>query len=350
MRTSPDDFHSWVGLGEAYTNSGRYTAATKAFKQARVIDESNWFASYMLANVNRELGDFEAACEGYRSVLQIRDNEFGVLLALAETLVADSYYKLENGEYGQAISVAIEAFETAQTIVADRPDAFNLWKLVGDACFVFQWIQDLVPKFPKDLVKDILIKDIDTSEFNVISDVDDIGSGVISKLDELSPLRQVQILGILAYKRGIYASAEDRHAHAVAWFNLGYAEHSLFLVSEQRETKHRLAAVRCFKRSIKLEPGNNEFWNALGVAISDISPAVAQHAFIRSLHIDEKVSFILFSHKKELQANSSRMYAYGPIWERYTCCKKILNWQIKHFQERNHVTRITHSLGLDRVW
>lgn len=254
-----------------------------------MIDEGNWFASYMLANVNRELGDFEAACEGYRSVLQIRENEFGVLLALAETLVADAYYKLENGEYGQAVSVAIEALETAKIIVTDRPDAFNLWKLVGDACFVFPWIQDLLTSFPIDLVKEILTKDIDMSEFNVISDIDDIGSGVISKLDELSHLRQAQILGLLAYKRGIYASAEDRHAHAVAWFNLGYAEHSTFFVSEQREMKYRLAAVRCFKRSIKLEPGNNEFWNALGVSISDISPAVAQHAFIRSLHIDEKV-------------------------------------------------------------
>ncbi|CRK32461.1 hypothetical protein BN1708_019015, partial [Verticillium longisporum] len=46
--------------------------------------------------------------------------------------------------------------------------------------------------------------------------------------------------------------------------------------------------MRCFKRAIELEAGNSEFWNSLGVVTSEISPAVAQHSFVRSVHLNER--------------------------------------------------------------
>ncbi|KAK6349996.1 Superkiller protein 3 [Orbilia brochopaga] len=288
LRTSPKDVHSWIGLGEAYTNSGRYIAAMKAFKQAKSIDPDNWFITYMMSNVERELGEFDAACDGYREVLEKRPDEFGVLIALAETLVTASFNNLNTGLYGRAADSAREALLTAKAIAKNNAAAFNLWKLVGDACSVFSWIQTLLDQFPADEVETLLTMDIDTSEFDIISDIDTVGSARLAEYSDLPLLEKCLLGSILAYKRGIYASIEDRQAHAVAWYNLGTAEYRALICPVDRQTKYRQAAITCFRRAIALEPGNSDFWNALGVATSDVNAHAAQHAFVRALHINEK--------------------------------------------------------------
>ncbi|KAK6533617.1 Superkiller protein 3, variant 2 [Orbilia ellipsospora] len=288
LRTSPKDVHSWIGLGEAYSNSGRYIAAIKAFKQAKSLDPDNWFITYMLANVDRELGDFDVACEQYREVLEQRPDEFGAVMALAETLVAAAFSNLNTGLYGRAATAAKEALQVTKQIVKTNSAAFNLWKAVGDACSVFSWVQGLLDEFPADDVAEILSTDIDTNEFNILSDIESVGASTLENFGELPVLEKCLLGSVLAYKRGIYASAEDRHAHAVAWYNLGTAEYRALLCPADRKTKYRKAAITCFKRAIKLEPGNSDFWSALGVATSDVNAKVAQHALVRALHINEK--------------------------------------------------------------
>ncbi|KAF3902902.1 hypothetical protein AA313_de0209086 [Arthrobotrys entomopaga] len=260
----------------------------KAFKQAKSLDPDNWFITYMIANVDRELGDFDVACEQYREVLEQRPGEFGAIMALAETLIAAAFSNLNTGLYGRAAIAAREALQVAKQIVKANPTAFNLWKAVGDACSVFSWVQSLLNEFPADDVAEILNTDIDTSEFNLLSDVEGVGASTLEKFGELPDLEKCLLGSILAYKRGIYASAEDRHAHAVAWYNLGTAEYRALLCPTDRQTKYRKAAITCFKRAIKLEPGNSDFWNALGVATSDVNAKIAQHALVRALHINEK--------------------------------------------------------------
>ncbi|KAF3942153.1 hypothetical protein ABW19_dt0207265 [Dactylella cylindrospora] len=288
LRTSSRDVHSWIGLGEAYSSSGRYIAATKAFNQAKLLDPDNWFITYMMSNVQQEMGEFDAACDGYREVLAKKPAEFGVLIALGETLVAAAYNNLNSGLYGRAAIAAQEAIQTARLIVKNNPTAFNLWKLVGDACSVFSWIQNLLDQFPAEDLVEILTTDIDTAEFNILSEIDGIGSSTLESFGDMPALQKCLIGSVLAYKRGIYASADDRYAHAVAWYNLGIAEYRALICPINRESKYRKAAITCFKRAIKLEPGNSEFWNALGVTTCDVNPRVSQHALVRALHINEK--------------------------------------------------------------
>ncbi|KAG0633574.1 hypothetical protein HOY80DRAFT_991029 [Tuber brumale] len=287
LSTSPDDFHSLVGLGEAYTSAGRYVSALKVFLRAETLDPTNWFAKYMLANVRREIGEYEEASIGYRAVLELRPKEFGVLVALSETQLASAWHDIEAGFFGRAADSAVESLEVAQKISEERPDAFNLWRTVGDCCLVFSWIQSLVNRMPRDLVVQILKTEIDLTEFDILSEVDGVGSQALGDA-EVDGLTLCLNMAILAYKRAIYASAEDRHAHAVAWFNLGCAEYRSYVILPDRPMRHRMAAIRCFKRTIKLEPGNHEFWNALGVATGELNPKVAQHALVRALYINEK--------------------------------------------------------------
>lgn len=293
MRVSPDDFHSWVGLGEAYVGSGRFIAALKVFEQAQQLDPENWFAKYMAADVHKALGDFEEAVAGYRAVLQIRGEEFGVLMSLAETLVQAASQYVVSGQLNDMLDVTKALFEVAPKIVKVRPDAFNLWKAVGDACVAFSWYKRKASQFPVEDVQKILLEGFDASEFNILSEVDEIGKDVVELLQDYEPEDIALRAAILAYKRGLFASADDRHAHAVAWYNLGTAEYRLYTTSKPprtEESKYRSAAIHCFKRAIKLEPGNNEFWNALGAATAEVSARVSQHALCRSLHINERVS------------------------------------------------------------
>lgn len=292
LRSSPTDFHSWVGLGEAYASSGRYTAALKVFDRAEALDETSWFAKYMLANVRRELGEFELACEGYRAVLALREREFGVLVALSETSLAMGWKYVEMGYYGRAADSVVECLEVAEKALQERSDAFNLWKTVGDACMLFSWVQNLAHKFPREQVMRLLESDFEPSEFDIMAEVDEVGRATFEKMKsgESQDIVTAIYAGILAYKRAIFATADDRHAHAVAWYNLGTAEYRTYVALPSREMKHRLAAIRCFKRTIKIEPGNHEFWNALGLATAELNPKVAQHSLVRALYINDKVS------------------------------------------------------------
>jgi superkiller protein 3 len=307
LRISPNDYHSWVGLGESYHHSGRYIAATKAFQHAEKFEQEveerqsgdTWFAKYMLSNVKRELGDYEEAIDGYKAVLSLRNKEYGVSIALIQTLVDNAWDSVDKGLFGQAAGLAGEAITAALDLVKDGSDGFNLWKSIGDACSVFSWIQSRTSEFPKDQVKQLLDLGDAKEAYELFADVDAVGRDIIFSQglfpqdeEEGIELTRCMQAAILAHKRAIHASSHDIHAQAVAYFNLGWTEHRAHITLvpdlKKKSTRYLKAAVRCFKRAIELEAGNAEFWNALGVVTSDLNPKVAQHSFVRSLYLNER--------------------------------------------------------------
>jgi superkiller protein 3 len=306
LRISPDDYYSYVGLGESYHNSGRYNSASRAFNYAenptdnvlkKRSDDESWFTKYMLANVNRELSEFDDALAGYEKVLATRPKEFGVSIALLQTLVEKGWRCVETGFFGEAIDSAIRGLEVAATITEYKPDAFNLWKAIGDACSLFSWVQERLPEFPADDVVDLLLSKSDIElDFDANKDVDGIGKDdlVSLKSDETPMLTRALRAAILAQKRAIASCAHDKHAQAVAWYNLGWTEYRAHVCVEQegdndgRITNFLRAAMKCFHRAIGLEAGNSEFWNSLGVITTTLNAKVAQHAFVRSLHLNDR--------------------------------------------------------------
>lgn len=309
LRISPEDYHSWVGLGESYHNSGRYVAATKAFEHAEALETNLteteagniWFARYMLANVKRELGEYEDAITRYEAVLDMRPNEFGVMIALLQTLTESSWKSLEMGLFNDAAKFAQKAISVAKPMAEERPKVFNLWKAVGDACAVFSYLKDKARFLSVCDLKSLLNTKLDDDAFQILADGDDVGSNYLDLLDpsektDASAANTRIFATILAYKRAVFVSADDIHAQAVSWYNLGWAEHRAYRCIDfgtaKKEKKHARkflkAAIRCFKRAIELEAGNGEFWNSLGVVTSSLSPKVAQHAFVRSLHLNDR--------------------------------------------------------------
>lgn len=307
LRITPNDYHSWVGLGESYHNSGRYIAATKSFQHAEKFEHEvdqqkpgeTWFAKHMLANVKRELGSYDDAIEGYKAVLVDRPLEFGVSIALIQALVESAWDGIDKGLFGYAAQRATETIDAALELAESGVEAFNLWRAVGDACSVFSWVQYRLEDFPPQKIKRLLQLRDQNEAYEIFADVDLVSVGVVFAdglfpEDEQDGVNLTRCLhgAILAHKRAIHASAHDVHAQAVAYYNLGWAEYRAHVcLSEaikRTSTTYQKAAVRCFKRAIELEAGNSEFWNALGVVTSGLNPKVAQHSFVRSLFLNER--------------------------------------------------------------
>jgi superkiller protein 3 len=311
LRISPDDYHSYVGLGESYHNSGRYNSAARTFNYAESPHDGvvmkktgeSWFTQYMLANVNRELGAYDEAIAGYKEVLATRKQEFGVEIALLQTYLERAWRYVETGLFGGAIDSTEHALEVAVDIAEYMPDAFNLWKAVGDGCALFSVVQDKMERMPKDRIRGLLGKSFDEEKYKLLSENDGVELSSLESMndEESAPPSSVDLCycltaSILAYKRAIISCAHDQHAHAVSWYNLGWAEYRAHVYLEEtqqpKKRKHNnrflKASMRCFKRAIELEAGNPEFWNALGVVTTKLNPKVAQHSFVRSLHLNER--------------------------------------------------------------
>lgn len=296
LRISPDDYAAYVGLGESYHNSGRYNSALRTFNYAlephdgaklRISGET-WFAKYMLANVHRELGEYDEAVDGLQAVLAERISEFGVLLSLLQTFNEQAWRCVETGLFGKAVDTACNAIHTAVSIAKDHSDAFNLWKGLGDACSIFSWVAASLDQVPRPELSGLLQVDADKHTYDYLGDVDSTTLSTLTAHAETTKMASVLQHTLLAYKRAIHSCSHDIHAQAVAWYNLGWAEHRAYTCSPSKAGKKYLkAAVRCFKRAIELEAGNADFWNALGIVTTTVNPKVAQHSFVRSLHLNE---------------------------------------------------------------
>lgn len=307
LKIEPNDYNCWVGLGESYFSSGRHIAATKALAHAQKLeDELNpekvgdiWFTKFMLANVKRQLGEFDDAIDLYQAVIDERAQEEGVAIALIQTMVENALDCVEKGLFGKAIRLASDALDFSAQAPTSLVETFNFWKVVADSCSVFSSIQGRVTDFPTQVIRAILGTDDKSSVYDLLKEVDGVGTGVIFAEGIFADDEKVGVdltrcihATILAHKRAIHACASDIHAQAVAYYNLGWGEYRAHVCLptslRKKSSRYIKAAIKCFKRAIELEAGNSEFWNALGVVTSEINPAVSQHSFVRSLYLNER--------------------------------------------------------------
>ncbi|KAH6982892.1 hypothetical protein BKA56DRAFT_582600, partial [Ilyonectria sp. MPI-CAGE-AT-0026] len=295
LRISPEDYHSWVGLGESYHSSGRHVAATKAILNAQKLEENiktdisddMWFTKYMLANVKRELADFDDSISLYKAVLETHPDEEGVIIALMQTMVDNALTSIEKGLFGKAVQLAIDAIEFATKATGNVLETFNFWKTVADACSVFSSVQSRTADLPTQSIR-TLLENSPQEAYEILSEVDNVGTNVVFAkglyADDEQPgvdLTRCIHATILCHKQAIRISTHDRHAQAVAYYNLGWAEYRAHICLptnlRKKSSRYIKTAVRSFKRAIELEAGNSEFWNSLGV-----------HAFSRSLYLNER--------------------------------------------------------------
>lgn len=310
LRIAPKDYYAWVGLGESYHSSGRYIAAEKTLEHARSLapqteldaPEDVWFAEYMLSNVFRELGEYDQAISGYHKVLQRRKNEFGLSIASLQTLVERAYHSIEIGFFGLAAESASAAIQSALDILVLQgkdQQTFNVWKAVADAIAVFSYVPGKLDCLPLEATTSLFMDQAALDEEH-LDQLDRVTDKSIRTMLSNTNLSQPQLLeiavssAIFSYRQAIISSSHNVHAQAVAWYNLGWMETrglrqaTDVQFSTLKRDRLARASVRCFKCAIELEAGNADFWNALGVSTTTLNPEIAQHSFVRSLHLNER--------------------------------------------------------------
>lgn len=289
MRSQPTDVHAWIGLGEAYANSGRHSAALKSFARAETLNPGNWYAKYILGNVQKDVLEYEQACETFRSILVDHPDEFSVSLSLAQTLLTWAYSCFRRGEFSKSIDIAMEGVVVAKDLVEGKEELSEAWKLIGDASYLGSLAQVDGSRQLAHLAADILgvadEHDVDVNGVETLVDGDE-------KADNT---REILLqCNVAAMEKMVTLTDGDRLAHSSAYFNLGLAKYRLSTAQsvESAPTSVR-PTLECFKKAIQSEPRNYEYWNALGVVTARHSPSVAEKAFSRSLQINERVNSTL---------------------------------------------------------
>ncbi|KAG6202984.1 hypothetical protein E4U50_005951 [Claviceps purpurea] len=306
LRLSPNDYHSWVGLGESYHSSGRFIAATKAILNAQRLENQagadvpadTWFTKYLMGNIKRELGEYDESIASYQDVIATQPGEQGVIIALLQTMVENAMASVEKGLFGKAIQQGIEVIEYACATPGNVKQTFNFWKSLADATSIFSSVQSRTADLPWQQLE-ALLKSGDQQAYELFVTVDKVGTDMVygnepGSHDEQFGIGMARVLHstILSCKQAVHVSAGDIHARAVAHYNLGWAEHRAHTCVptslRKKSNKYWKASIWAFKRAIELESGNADFWNALGVITAEVNPLISQHAFVRSLHINER--------------------------------------------------------------
>ncbi|CAO1616349.1 unnamed protein product [Parajaminaea phylloscopi] len=290
LRTDAMDASLWQRLGEAYSLTGRLTAALKAFERALELGLAEpWQTRYSIADIRREWGEFDEALAILDGILAERPDDFGVLAAAAETRLLKSRHESEMGLAQRAASSLLLALQQAARAIRLQPLLRSAWKVASDVCF--------------DLSSSALGHDTLSSATDVLmelvqmaaeQDVDrNLPAVRVANMDSVegafknaSGDPRKSLLTICAYlnKLRVLLCASNDDLIGSAWADLAIVFTRLAKGNEP-ESRSSLVkeAIACAKEALNHEPANASFWLLLGNLTFADNFKVAQHAFVRAI-------------------------------------------------------------------
>lgn len=300
LRASPDEASTWQRLGEAYAASGRHVAALKTFAKARVLAPGEWQIEYSTADLQRQLGEFDEAVTGFERILSDRPDELGVRVALAETRLMQGRGEYATGYVARAEHSYARALADSLVALQDDLHLRSGWKIVADACY--------------ELTKFGTLKDLEHILSSAVTPLLDLTQPeeVDAKLPSVSVVtlecaraalsapeeRPLLLASIFFYKLRVLLNAADDNVAGSAWADLATALYAFgrsasdaVQTSEESE-RNRLSlrqAIGCIKQALKHEPGNENFWLALGNLTFGHGVKLAQHSYIRAIENSPRV-------------------------------------------------------------
>lgn len=297
LRIDSKDISSWIGLGEAYTHSGRYGAAEKTFAKASSLDPKNWVPIYYRGIVLRSIKEFSEACRVFRQVVSLSPNEFRPKVALIETILLAAKHELSKEIYTEASLLASECISTAvDSIKQGVPLTQDLWRVLGECCEIFLSVRSFIENAPMENLLE-LAKHADSlvsnEDISIISEIDNITPETLNERKNSSNFLVVVICYILFFKLSLYHCRQDKSSLASAWLNLGLTELKIYLLAQSSFDSDTLnqylfASIEAFKKSTSFVNTHADTWNAYGLASSFVNPKVAHHCFVRSLVLDSR--------------------------------------------------------------
>lgn len=314
MRAEPDDSLTWLRLGEAYNHAGRHVAALKALERARELQPDDWIAAYFIGDVYRQTGQYQFALDAFKSILKDRPTEVGVVASFAQTYLDLGRNQLNDGFIARAELSLSSAVEIAINAMVDNPGFRGvLWKLVGDAIFLLSsrmvFIDEPPVRTALTLASNALSRE-STTHLNGI--VDSIEINFQQPLDGSKALD----IALATYDHRLVLGSTESTVMGSAWFDLGVAIR-MWTIRKPSNLQLQFAEakiVECFAQALRDSPDNDTYWMAMGDAYFVSNARLAQHAYIRALEIDPKVSsspflsFIDFPQNAETWTNLGLLY------------------------------------------
>ena len=287
LRISPMDGQCWLGLGEAYSGSGRGKAAEKAFERAFQLDKSIWHAQFLLADLKRQNKEYSEAATILQNINQKERAEFAIMALLLQVLVEWTSADINRGYIGFAMNHLKHAADISIALLKMESSSTITLQAVGDLCDLYSKFD--APSFDLELLKAALKGIIYDPEDSLLPnhaflseeypDLDCWNS--LEPLTGLECMHAVRLISVTKIHRG-------RLATGSAWYQLGISYKNLSFFCEELKNEFRTSSVNCFKRALQSDSRNPQFWNALGVLNSTLSPRASEIAFGRSLHLNPK--------------------------------------------------------------
>lgn len=261
----------------------------KTFSRVLQIDPTSWYARYCIADVQRSIGLLEPAVETLESILVDRPDELGVQVVLAQTQLARARTFIRTGHLARAELGFLDALERALTLARARKASRVAIKVAADAMTDLAALEtygdadgvDVAVGRALELARD---EDVD-GKMPALGIVTVVSA---QQVPDDCPLRWRAALGaVLLHKLHVLLENAEPSSAGAAWADLALAILALgpglpSIGSGVEEIDLRRSAIQCIRLALHREPRNPALWSALGAIAIDLSPALAQHAFIRA--------------------------------------------------------------------
>lgn len=258
LRYSGVDVEAWIGLGEAYINTGRYNSAVKSLCRAIELDPQSFSAHYMLSLAQRENADYPGSASSIKRALQLSTSSSTALkYALIENAIRAASTYASNLLLADALEELATAVRTSKEILTTE----SLDVAYGGCAEAVVSLHHL--GHTRGSVDSELQGDLDELAALVAPENLEVECEFLLDLAERCALAYV------------------RHAEKQRIATAHYLVARIAALRNDFEL-----AVRHFQLAIEREPRNAQFWNAYGVCLWSRNPAVAQHCFVRSLSIN----------------------------------------------------------------
>jgi superkiller protein 3 len=295
LRADVEDQLSWVRLGEAYAKAGRHVAAFKALHRAQELQPDDWVCTYLIGDVHRQTQRFQEAIASFQSVSQVQPNEPVVLTSMAQAYIDLGISELSTGFSSRAQDSFVAALQvTFQFLNTNSTFHTFAWKIIADAiCHLSR---------ASSFTDEVAVRAVLSQACGFFtSDSGDRLAGSVELPIKLSDDRLTGTdalkVAVAAYSHRISHGLLGAPATGSAWFDFGLALFNLTkraIPEGEKRDKALQQALASIKEAIRAQPNEDSYWRALGDMNLVARPKEAQHAYIRALEIDPKVTSDLY--------------------------------------------------------
>jgi superkiller protein 3 len=244
--------------------------------------------TYFIGEVQRQTGRLAEALVSFQSILDVRPNEAGVLLSVAQTHLDLARHERFTGFVARAEQSFISCIDVMLVAIRESPGYRGVaWKIAADALFELSVITVFADENN--------VRAAVTVVCELIQDQISARLAGLFKLTPLSsddPMTGLNVLeaAVVAYDYRITVGSSDEVALPSSLYDLAVALHEWILKQPSDITRQPSEAANLFLiQALQKEPGNVRFWVALGDLHFAQKPKLSQHAYIKAIEVDNKV-------------------------------------------------------------